>query len=275
MIPGVDAFHPRTEWEQIGFRMAVDFTRQPTGFKVDRVDTMVAHYTGAKNVPDGDPGEDLTTMRDYLRAIQRDYLANRTGGGYTRKMDAVYFPGYHIGYSFGIDWQGGVWELRGFDYLPAATNAHNDHTVAVLFFVDGPDGANDGMWAAARAIGREVRDRSRHPLFRKFYTDHGTLTATSGAGTPTACAGPGIRSQLLVEGNLDHDEGDDEMKPILWRPFGYANVFIIQGFQAIHASEALIKAWGLNINNIIDDPNPQTLRSVLFFSGLTEADLVK
>lgn len=65
------------------------------------------------------------------------------------------------------------------------------------------------------------------------------------------------------------------MKPILWRPMGYANVFIIQGFEAMHASEALIKAWGLNINDIVDDNNAQTLRSVLHFSGLTEADLVK
>lgn len=274
VIPGV-TFYPRSAWEQPGFRMATDFTRQPTGLKIHTVDMMVAHYTGAKNVPDGDVGEDLTSMRDYLRAIQRDYLANRTGGGYIRKSDAVHFPGYHIGYSFGIDWQGGVWELRGFDYLPAATNQHNDHTVAVLFFVDGPDKANGDMWSAARAIGRETRRRSGHRHFRQVYTDHGTLTATSGVGTPTACAGPGIRSQLATEGNIDHDEGDDVMKPILWRPMGYANVFIIQGFQAMHASEALIKAWGLDIDSIVDDNNAQTLRSVLFFSGLTEADLVK
>lgn len=275
MIAGVDAFHPRTEWEQSGFRMATDFTRQPTGLKIGTVDTMVAHYTGAKNVPDGDFGEDLTTFRDYLRAIERDYLANRTGGGYIRKSDAVYFPGYHTGYSFGIDWTGGAWEIRGFDFLPAATNQHNDHTIAVLFFVDGPDKANEKMWATARAIGRETRRRSGHRHFRTTYTDHGSLTISSGIGTPTACAGLGIRSQLVTEGNIDHDSGDDDMKPILWRPTGWANVFILQGADAIHASQALIDAYGLNTKDIIDDDHPQTLKSVLHISGLTAADLVK
>jgi hypothetical protein len=203
MIPGVAVFHPRTEWEQVGFRMAVDFTRLPTAIILGNVDTMVAHYTGAGNVPDGDPGEDLTTMRDYLRAIERDYLANRTGGGYVRKSDGVYFPGYHTGYSFGVDWQGGAWEIRGFDFLPAATNQHNDHTVAVLFFVDGADKANPAMWATARAIGRETRRRAGRAGFKNTFTDHGTLTTTSGTGTATACAGPGIRSQLMTEGFLD------------------------------------------------------------------------
>jgi len=203
MIPDVAVFHPRTEWEQVGFRMALDFTRLPTPAELGNVDTMVAHYTGAKNVPDGDPGEDLTTMRDYLRAIERDYLANRTGGGYVRKVDNVYFPGYHTGYSFAVDWQAGVWEIRGFDFLPAATNQHNGHTIAVLFFVDGPDKANDAMWRSARAIGRETRHRSGRPDFKGVFTDHGTLTVTSGTGTPTACAGAGIRSQLATEGELD------------------------------------------------------------------------
>lgn len=211
LIAGVDAYHPRTEWEQVGFRMALDFTRLPTAGNLPNVDTMVAHYTGAKNVPDGDPGEDLTTMRDYLRAIERDYLANRTGGGYVRKADNVYFPGYHTGYSFAVDWQGGVWEIRGFDFLPAATNQHNGHTIAVLFFVDGADKANDAMWASARAIGREARRRSGRADFHPVFTDHGSLTISSGTGTPTACAGPGIRSQLATQGRLDLDQPEEPM----------------------------------------------------------------
>lgn len=212
MIPGVDVFHPRVEYEQIGFRMAVDFTRLPTAITIGNVDVMVAHYTAARNVPDGDPGEDLTTVRDYLRAIERDYLTNRTGGGYTRKVDNVYFPGYHTGYSFAVDWQGGAWEIRGFDFLPAATNQHNGHTVAVLFFVDGAEPANAAMWETARAIGRETRRRSGRPDFKPQYTDHGLLTLSSGTGTATACAGFGIRSQLATEGNLDLDPPEEPMR---------------------------------------------------------------
>lgn len=203
MIPGVPRVHPRTEWEQDGYRMATDFTRTPTPMTMGKVTTMVAHYTGAKNVPSGDPGENLTQFRDYLRSIERDYMQNRTGGGYTRKSDGRYFPGYHTGYSFAVDWTGGVWEIRGFSFLPAATNEHNDYTVAVLFFVDGPDQANDVMWASARAIGREARRLSGRTEFDPQFTDHGTLTITSGHGTATACAGPGIRGQLATEGNID------------------------------------------------------------------------
>jgi len=176
-------------------RIAVDFTRLPPALPWNAIDRMVAHYTAAKNVPDGDPGEDLTQFRDYLRAIERDYLANRVSEpGYTRVTDGKHFPGYHTGYNFGIDWMGGVWEIRGFDYISAATNNHNGHTIAVLFLVDSADAANANMWASARAIGREAAKRT--PLtINPQYIDHGTLTIVSGTGTPTACAGAGIRAQ--------------------------------------------------------------------------------
>lgn len=219
-IAGVDVYHPRTEWEQVGFRMASDFTRLPTAIKLGAVDQMVAHYTGAKDLPDGDPGEDLASVQGYLRAIERDYLTNRTEGGYIRKVDAVYFPGYHTGYSFAVDWLGGCWEIRGFDYLPAATNQHNGHTVAVLFLVDGAFPAPDAMWATARAIGRETRRRSGRADFQPQFTDHGSLTASSGTGTVTPCAGAGIRNQLPTQGNLDLDHDPEE--PVTVRYFRLA-----------------------------------------------------
>lgn len=282
VIPGVAVYHPRTEWEQVGFRMAVDFTRLPTAMTIGNVDQMVAHYTGAKDVPDGDPGEDLTTMRDYLRAIERDYLTNRTGGGYVRKSDNVYFPGYHTGYSFAVDWQGGAWEIRGFDFLPAATNQHNGHTVAVLFFVDGADKANTAMWNTARAIGRETRRRANRADFKSRFTDHGTLTITSGTGTATACAGPGIRSQLATEGFIDiaptptptpPPGDDDDMPNILWRPKGYKNVFITNGVQSQAASQLMIAAQGLNGAPVTVDDHKSTLKSVLAHAGLDLDDL--
>jgi hypothetical protein len=223
-IPGVAVFHPRTEWEQDGYRMATDFTRLPTRIRLSNVDQMVAHYTGAKNMPDGDPGEDMTKVRDVLRAVERDYLTNRVGGGYTRISDNKYFPGYHTGYSFAIDWEGGVWEIRGLNFLPAATNRHNDHTIAVLFLTDADDPATPAQWASARAIGQYVRLIGGHAGFHPYFTDHGTLTITSGQGTATACSGKGIRGQLTTEGNLDkagpaptpeptpEPPGDDDMK---------------------------------------------------------------
>jgi hypothetical protein len=205
IAPGITAYHPRTEWEQVGFRMGLDFTRLPTLINMRTVRQMVAHYTGAKETPTGDPGEDMTDVRDYLRAIERDYMINRTGGGYIRKSDGRYFPGYHTGYSFCVDWTGGVWEIRGFDFLPAATNMHNGYTIAVLFFTDGADPATPEQWTAARAIGRLARDASQRTDFNPKFTDHGLLTLATGTGTVTACAGAGVRGQLTTQGNIDQD----------------------------------------------------------------------
>lgn len=202
-IPDVPTLHERVDWEENGYRMALDFTRTPPAYPTNQITQPVAHYTGAMNVPDGDAGENPDSIAAWLRRSQRDYLENRTGGGYTRKSDGRYFPGYPLGYHFGIDWLGGAWTLRGFDFLSAATNQHNGYTIAFLFFVDGPDKANDLMWATARAIAREARRRSGRADFATNFTDHGSLYLNTGQGTPTACAGAGIRSQLTTQGRID------------------------------------------------------------------------
>lgn len=223
-IPGVETVHPREWWEQDGYRIT-DMTRLPTPYRPANVDRGVVHYTAARNVPDGDPGENVTTsIIDRLRASQRDYLINRTGGGYTRRSDNRYFPGYHLGYSFLIDYLGGVTELRGWDYLPAATNQHNDHTVALLCFVDWQDKGTELMWESLRAITREARRRSgRTTTFNPQLIDHGGLTIESGKGTPTQCSGDGLRAQLPTHGNIDADYDpqppeDDDMQ-ILDKPY--------------------------------------------------------
>lgn len=71
-------------------------------------------------------------------------------------------------------------------------------------------------------------------------------------------------------------------KSTLWRPKGYANVFIITpSGNVLHASPVLLAKFGLpttpaGINAAIgtDDPHPQTLASMLNLAGLTRADLV-
>lgn len=206
MIPGVETLHARSVWEPVGYRMADDFTRIPTLYVPRNVTRGVAHYTGAMNVPSGDPGEDPHSIAGFLARATIDYLTNRTGGGYKRKSDGVFFPGYPLGYSFGVDWLGGVWTIRGFDFLPAATNQHNDYTVAVLMFVDSADKAPPLMWQSTRAIVREARRRSGRVDFNPLGTDHGTVRIETGTGTATACAGAGIRSQLITEFNIDKDE---------------------------------------------------------------------
>lgn len=274
MIPDVVAYHPRTEWEQPGFRMASDFTRQPTAIKLGAVDQMVAHYTGAKDLPDGDPGEDLFSVQGYLRAIERDYLTNRTGGGYIRKVDAVYFPGYHTGYSFAVDWLGGCWEIRGFDYLPAATNQHNGHTVAVLFLVDGAFPAPLAMWQTARAIGNETRRRAGRPDFHPVFTDHGSLTTASGTGTVTPCAGSGIRSQLATEGQLDHNPPPEE--PVTVRYFKLGNQPTVwataDDLTAVRLDGSTATARGVDIFNVPTLPEAEAAR-LTYNGGLPYASV--
>jgi hypothetical protein len=201
IIPGAPVVHERDAWEENGYRMALDFTRLPSLYIPANVTRGVSHYVGALNVPDGDVGD--LGVAAFLRAAQRDYLINRTGGGYTRRSDGRFFPGYPLGYSFAVDWLEAAWTLRGFDFLPAATNQHNSYTIAVLMLVDGAQGATPGMWATARAIVREARRRSGRADFNPAGTDHGSLRIATGVGTITPCAGAGIRSQLAAEFNID------------------------------------------------------------------------
>jgi hypothetical protein len=206
-------YMPRSGWEEPGYRMAIDFTRLPTPFRPRTTTRLVAHYGGAINLPDGDTPAYPERQQDIpplLRAIQRDYLINRTGGGYTRRSDGKYFPGYHIGYSWAVDWLGKGYELRGSSFLPAATNDHNDYTAAILFITDGDAPATAAAWQTARIIGRYVRDLHLASVppptspFNPQFTDHGRLFLETGIGTPTACSGKGIRAQTYTPiANLD------------------------------------------------------------------------
>lgn len=218
-IPGVETFHPRAVWEEVGFRMALDFNKTPAPYKPANVDLAVAHYSGSERTPDGDPGEDPSLIIPWLRSIQRDYYINRTGGNYTRKSDGRLFPGYPIGYSFAVDWLGGVWELRGFEFLPAATLAHNTHTIPVIFITDGATPASELALASARAIWREARRLSgRTTSFIQRPLGHGEVRLVYGTGTATPCPNSGILDQLHHGlGDLDYDDTppeDDDMQPL-------------------------------------------------------------
>lgn len=68
---------------------------------------------------------------------------------------------------------------------------------------------------------------------------------------------------------------EDDVKPFLWRPSGYQNVFIICGADAMHASVKTCEQYGLDPKTPVVDDHPQTLKSVLAKAGLTVADLVK
>lgn len=212
-IPGVETLHQRAVWEPVGYRMGEDFHRRPPLYVPGNVTRGAIHYSAAIDLPDGDLGEFDYQIGPWLAAVTRDYLTNRDEGGYRRTSDGVWFPGYPIGYSFAFDNWGGVWVLRGFDFLPAATNGHNHYTVACLMLTDRPDEASPLAWASVRAVLREARRLANRNDFANRPWGHGEFHANTGIGTPTACPGPANLGQVHAGlADLDHSEGDDEMQ---------------------------------------------------------------
>jgi hypothetical protein len=204
VIPGVDTVHERSAWEPAGFRMALDFTSKPPVAPIWNWDRAALHYTADDDLPDGDFGEFINQIPAYLAAITISYYVSRTDGGYTRKSDGRYFPGFPIGYGFAVDWLGGVWILRGFDFVHAATGSHNHHVPAILLLTDLADPGSDEMWASVRAIQRECNRRGAKLADRPW--GHGEFRRFTGKGTPTSCPGGPIivqRDQGL--GDISYD----------------------------------------------------------------------
>lgn len=218
-IPGVETIHERSVWEPIGYRMGLDFTRVPPLLNPYSVDEDALHYTADIDLPDGDFGEFTHQIPHYLANITISYLRNRSDGGYVRKSDRFYFPGYPIGYSFAVDWLGGVWVLRGWDFVPAANEGHNGHTIAILLLTDLADPGSQEMWHSIRCIRREAVARKMKLNNRPV--GHGELRVKYGTGTPTSCPGRRILRQR-DEGLADLDypdlqEDDDMMIAIMRR----------------------------------------------------------
>lgn len=267
IIPGIETYHPRSEWVEDCFPIT------GTRMKPEDIWQPVAHYSSALNLPDGDIGEFNYQIPPFLRSANRDYWLNRKNTKYTRICNRD-LPGYSLGYLFWIDWLGGVWEVRGFDFFSAANAGHNSYTAPFMFITDRHDPASDLAWKSARALWREFRLRSGRTDFRNRPLGHGELYEQSGVGTPTICPGIPIIQQLHSGiGDLDYDEGDEEMQPIAMRPKGFLNVFIVCAANAIHASPEMMAAYGLTPDKIIDFDHPQTLKSLMFKSGMTPADL--
>lgn len=232
-IPGVETYHPRASWEPNGvdpwygdyllraygdLRRDSAFHRTPASLWLPGVEYLAVHYTSAINLPDGDPGEILDGV-DGIRALLArstfDYLSNRTGGNYRRLSDGKVFPGYPLGYSFAFDWLGGVWEINGFDYRPAATSGWNNRALAFLMLTDRADPGSELMWQSFRAVAAEAQRRGA-PIAPERVWPHGKFFAETGTGTQTACCGPALTAQIDAGyGDWTKDRpGDDDMTPL-------------------------------------------------------------
>ena len=174
MIPGVETVHPRESW--------VDPAYPVTGPPSPDADIHIAviHYTAADDLIDGDPGEHAEDLPAYFRSMQRYYVTHPTRG-------------YSLGYRWGVDWLGGVWQIRGWEFKSAANAGWNNVTEPILVLVDGNDPATDEAVDSVRKIIAESQRRSGRTFAIK---GHGQLRAETGVGTATSCPGVGLQAQI-------------------------------------------------------------------------------
>lgn len=169
MIPGVATYHRRESWVDRRYPILGPAANMAA------VDTAVIHYTGADDLIDGDPGEHAENLPAYFRAMQRNYVDSR---------------GYSLGYWFGVDWLGGVWQVRGWEYRSAANAGHNLSTCPILVLVDGNDMATA---AAVRSVQAIIAEGQRRSSKAWRIVGHGQLK-----GAATACPGVGLRAQITA-----------------------------------------------------------------------------
>lgn len=165
MIPGVATYHPRESWQDPSYPV---FGPLDDPFNNDKV---VIHYTAADNLIDGDPGEHAEDLPAYMRAMQKSYVLNR---------------GYSLGYLFAVDWLGGVWQIRGWEYQSAANKGENETTWPILMLVDADDPATPEAVASVRALVAEAERRAGRPQAIVGHKDIGA----------TACPGAGLYAQV-------------------------------------------------------------------------------
>ena len=134
-------------------------------------DTVVLHYTAADDLIDGDPGEHAEDLPAYMRSMQYHYVTRR---------------GYSLGYLFAVDWLGGIWQIRGWEFQSAANRGHNDHTYPILCLVDGAAPVTDEAAASIRFLVAEAERRSGRGL---RIVGHGDIGSTP-------CPGVGIAGQI-------------------------------------------------------------------------------
>lgn len=165
LVPGAQTVHTRESWQDPKFPVF-----GPLDDPSNNV-TAVIHYTADDDLIDGDPGEHADDLPAYLRAMQRSYVLNR---------------GHSLGYLWAVDWLGGIWQIRGWEYQSAANKGENATTWPILVLVDGDDPATPEAIESIRLLIAEAGRRAGSPLFIKGHRDIGA----------TACPGAGLYAQI-------------------------------------------------------------------------------
>lgn len=174
-------YKPRTAWQK-----PTQPVTGPKAVPVGNLVDVVYHYPGAS--ASSAPLWNYPVAR--LQSMQADYLANR---------------GYSLGYNWGIDLEGVVWEIRGFDIKSAATGGYNDKSVTILFMLPGTQGANKAQLYAATELHREIERRANKRLGVAGHFQRGT--------TATPCPGAGVIVQLPSLDRMIHAAPEPEPTP--------------------------------------------------------------
>lgn len=165
LVPGAQTVHTRESWQDPKYPVF-----GPLDDPTNNV-TAVLHYTADDDLIDGDPGEHASNLSAYLRSMQKSYVLNR---------------GYSLGYLWAVDWLGGIWQIRGWEYQSAANKGENATTWPILVLVDGQDPATPEAAESIRLLIAEAGRRAGSPLFIKGHKDIGA----------TACPGAGLYAQI-------------------------------------------------------------------------------
>lgn len=267
MIPGVETVHPRSAW----CPPDVPISGPPALWA--EITSGVIHYPGEDEVPDGDIGEFEHHIPRWLAATHRSYVRHR---------------GYSLGYWWAVDWLGGAWQIRGWEFRSAANpgRRHNPNnvswknanrwTVPILLIMDVDKRATAEQAHTVRMI---LREADRHAGVRGGFLDN--RPRPHSYWDPTAC--PGRAHEDIQDGlfDLDHPETpiteDDDMRDLVftWRHPKYHNVWLVGPGGALHLSPELAKAYDAAGVRRITEPHAQTLASCIATSGVSFDDLVK
>lgn len=218
------------------------------------IDTIVLHHP-AGNTPDGDPAD--TTVDRFLRSIQIAWERDRD---------------YSIGYSFGFDAWGDVWELRGWDIKPAATLGHNGHTLAFLLIVDEGAECTEAQLESVRAYVLEAERRRGAPMRIAGHHEF-AATACPGAGVRRQLAAGLFRPQAPAPTPTPPTEVPDMLTARRVRLRGTLNVFLIGAGPPIHLTPELDKTLEA-VPLVTVAHHPQFAANLYAQTGLKPTDLV-
>lgn len=243
LIPGAQTIHPRTSWQNPAWPVTGPLDNPANN------DTIVIHYTAADDLIDGDPGEHIEDMDAYMRSMQYAYAKPKSQGG----------RGYSLGYSWAVDYLGGIWQIRGWEFQSAANLGHNDHTLPILVLVDGNDPATDLAARSIRLIVAEAQRRSGRTMAIK---GHGQLREETGVGTATSCPGTGLKTQIKA----------GVFVPTLQPPTTpEEDDTVLVGFIKHASHNAVYKQWSNGTKTWVRDPG--TFEVEAFLRGKSVAQL--